>query len=109
MNHKLLPHAFNSRVSWSTNQCINNAIHVLLMYRLGMLNMLIRGPKFYVCLSVNRSFIIIGPKRRIVTESVQPHVECEKMTKYSPIFITNFANISLIFAFKVIKYDFSIH
>ena len=52
---------------------------------------------------------MIGPGRRKVAESIQPCVDCEVVTNYSPIFLANFKNISLIYAITVIKHDFSIH
>ena len=54
-------------------------------------------------------YIIIGPERRIVTESILLHVDCEMVTKISsPIFFINF-DILLIYAIIAIKHDFSIH
>ena len=41
-------------------------------------------PSIQMHQSVNRSKIMIGPGRWIVTESVQPRVNCEMVAKYSP-------------------------
>ena len=52
---------------------------------------------------------MIGPGRWIVTESIQPCVDYEMMTKYSPIFLANFDQCFIIYAIIAIKHDFSIH
>ena len=53
---------------------------------------------------------MIGPRRWIVTESVQSHdVNSEMVTKYGPIFLQISVNISLIYAILAIKHDYSIH
>ena len=41
-------------------------------------------------LLIAQDYIMNGPGRWIVTENVQPHVYCEMVRKYSPIFFTNF-------------------
>ena len=52
-----------------------------------------------------------GPGRWIVTEIIQQPIDCEMVTKYSPIFFfwQILMNISLIYAIIAIKHDFSIH
>ena len=42
-----------------------------------------------------------------MTESVQPRVDCEIVTQYSPLFLQMLMNISLICATLVIKHYFN--
>ena len=48
-------------------------------------------PGHYSLLIRNRSNIMANPRRLIiVTESFQPRVDCEKVTRYRPIYFANF-------------------
>ena len=44
-----------------------------------------------------------------MTESIRPYVNCEMVTKYSPIFFTNFDIFFVNYAILMIEHDFSIH
>ena len=100
-----MSHVINSRALTGEKQCINKAIHALLMHDYTTFNMIVPGHKFA---AVTRC-ILPGPRTSIVRGNCVRETSVKRRNKIVQEITRNVANVFSFYAIIVIEHGFSMH